>query len=318
MACTAAKQGGLPTGPREGDGGGASNNPQLAAYQAKIQRAKPTWSLRNTRGVLAPNIAVGDLESYERNLNTVRAIASENEFALRKPVAYWRGRCSRDRAASWARIQTVGLSRVFPAALDAAMTAACELSLESEAVLTGPDATMVRQLAVDTHRTSLAISRNKYLLAMPSSVSNCSLGNQGLWAHGSVVLRWDSPCEEWYSSKIREDETHLTVDQNNLITRIDYLQNHEDEARRLAEAGKAMWRKFLSPDSIMAYWLLLLTEYQKIAPNLEVTDYRGDYPLPKFVCTCDAAAVPVRAKCSFCEHWVKGAPSRWRQKAQSA
>lgn len=90
------------------------------------------------------------------------------------------------------------------------------------------------------------------------------------------------------------------------------------QARRLAEAGKAMWRKFLSPDSIMAYWLLLLTEYQKIAPNLEVTDYRGDYPLPKFVCTCDAAAVPVRAKCSFCEHWVKGAHSRWRQIAQSA
>ena len=52
----------------------------------------------------------------------VRAVAGDNDFGLRKPMAYWRGRCSSDRVASWPRIQVVGLSKVFPYALDAAMT----------------------------------------------------------------------------------------------------------------------------------------------------------------------------------------------------
>jgi hypothetical protein len=78
------------------------------------------------------------------------------------------------------------------------------------------------------------------------------------------------------------------------------------QANALAEAGEAMFRKYLSPDSIVAYWILLLAEYQKFGEDEEVTEYNGEQPLPKYVCTCERGAVPPRPKCSFCEHWMKG------------
>jgi hypothetical protein len=55
-----------------------SANPQVAAYQAKVHDQLPAWSVRNTRGVLAPSIGVGDLDSYERNLKTVRHPISDS------------------------------------------------------------------------------------------------------------------------------------------------------------------------------------------------------------------------------------------------
>ena len=54
---------------------------------------------------------------------------------------------------------------------------------------------------------------------------------QGLWGHGSAVLRWNTDCQQWFHPKIREAEHYLSVDADNLISRIDYLADHEAEVR---------------------------------------------------------------------------------------
>ena len=74
------------------------------------------------------------------------------------------------------------------------------------------------------------------------------------------------------------------------------------QAERIAANGLKMFQRYLSADSILMYWALLLRAYRAHSND----EGYQDMILPEDACTCDLSPIVLRPKCPFCEHWLDG------------
>ncbi|KAL0985529.1 hypothetical protein UPYG_G00158110 [Umbra pygmaea] len=189
-------------------------------------------------------------------------------------TAFWRGRDSRKE-----RLELVKLARAHPDMVDAAFTNF--FFFKHDESLYGP---LVK------HVSFFDFFKYKYQINIDGTVAAYRLPY--LLAGNSVVLKQDSAYYEHFYNELRPWEHYIPVraDLADLLEKIQWSRQHDEEARKIALAGQQFARNHLMGDSIFCYSYKLFQEYAK----LQVTEPKvrdGMEPVEQptddlFPCSC--------------------------------
>lgn len=107
-------------------------------------------------------------------------------------------------------------------------------------------------------------ARHKYLLHLDGSTFSSRLIK--LFTLGSVVLKQDSPYEEYFYRRLEPFVDFVPFQRNrcntdNLTATIRWLRDHDKVARTIAKRGQDLSRGLLSIDGAACYWQRLLAVY---------------------------------------------------------
>ncbi|KAL2080797.1 hypothetical protein ACEWY4_022650 [Coilia grayii] len=168
-------------------------------------------------------------------------------WARKNSSAIWRGRDSRRE-----RLELVKMARIHPHVLDAAFTNF--FFFQHDPDLYGP---LVK------HMSFFSFFKYKYQINIDGTVAAYRLPY--LLVGGSVVLKQDSPYYEHFYSQLRPWQHYIPfkADLSDLLDKIRWARNHDDEARKIALAGQEFARTHLMGDNIFCYYFRLFQEYAK-------------------------------------------------------
>ncbi|KAF7649885.1 hypothetical protein LDENG_00134430, partial [Lucifuga dentata] len=167
-------------------------------------------------------------------------------WANKTEQGFFRGRDSREE-----RLHLVSLSKKNPELLDAGITAWFffrdrEKSVGKSSLVGFFDFFKYKyQVNVDG---TVAAYRFPYLM----------LGN-------SLVLKQDSPYYEYFYSLLKAGTHYIPVRRNlsDLIQKIKWAKENDDEAQKIAKAGQAMARELLQPSRLYCYYYKVLQMYSE-------------------------------------------------------
>jgi len=195
---------------------------------------------------LVPDIDFMALKGYtEFKQKLAKNITNWSE---RVPVAFWRGATTGlvlDPSLGWRSLQRVGLCELcqrHPNLIDAGFAG----STESTAIVqwSAEAATEIRNSGlVKDYRPAESFHRYRYLVDVD--------GNSNAWAGlfmklltGSPVLKVASPrgYRQWYYNRLRpwHNFVPVEVDMSDLVSKIQWLKQHDAEARAIGENGRAL------------------------------------------------------------------------------
>ncbi|XP_062312490.1 protein O-glucosyltransferase 2 [Osmerus eperlanus] len=187
---------------------------------------------------------------------------------------FWRGRDSRKE-----RLDLVKLARAHPDMVDAAFTNF--FFFKHDESLYGP---LVK------HVSFFDFFKYKYQINIDGTVAAYRLPY--LLAGDSVVLKQDSGYYEHFYSQLRPWEHYIPVraDLGDLLDKITWARQHDQEAKKIAEAGQQFARSHLLGDSIFCYYYKLFQEYAKLqVREPRVREGMESVPQPSedlFPCSC--------------------------------
>ncbi|KAG7331574.1 hypothetical protein KOW79_005543 [Hemibagrus wyckioides] len=163
-------------------------------------------------------------------------------------TAFWRGRDSRRE-----RLELVKLARANPRLLDAAFTNF--FFFKHDESLYGP---LVK------HVSFFDFFKYKYQINVDGTVAAYRMPY--LLAGDSVVLKQDSIYYEHFYSQLQHWVHYIPIkaDLSDLLEKIQWAKDHDEEARKIAQAGQQFARNHLMGDSIFCYYFKLLQEYSKL------------------------------------------------------
>ena len=200
-------------------------------------------------------------------------------WARRIPKVWWRGTIESWHMSS--RGLLVKLSRQFPDLIDALPLRLVGDALEEE--WEGLDE--IKHMAQSTRGSSPAGSSAQRSLAAGSILDGheqfrfryliCTHGNGNEWvghrlrsqlSTGALVFRQDSSLREMWEFDL-EPFTHyipVAADLSDLVEKIEWAIEHDDEAQAIAQRGFAFVRESLRPQRIVCYWAHLLTGFGEL------------------------------------------------------
>ncbi|MGH0182509.1 UNVERIFIED_CONTAM: hypothetical protein FKN15_009718 [Acipenser sinensis] len=121
-----------------------------------------------------------------------------------------------------------------------------------------------------------------------------------LLAGDSVVLKQDSIYYEHFYNDLKPWEHYVPFkrDLSDLLEKIQWVKNHDEEAKKIAKAGQEFARNSLMGDTIFCYYVKLFQEYAnllvgepKIREGMELVEQPKDDLFP---CTCHRKEVVVQ------------------------
>ncbi|KAK5609710.1 Protein O-glucosyltransferase 2 [Crenichthys baileyi] len=253
-----------------------------------LEKRKPTDKLHpifswcgsnNTRDIVMPTYDLTEsvLETMGRvSLDMMSVQANTGPpWPEKNATAFWRGRDSRQE-----RLQLVKLSRAHPDFIDAAFTNF--FFFKHDESLYGP---LVK------HVSFFDFFKYKYQINIDGTVAAYRLPY--LLAGDSVVLKQDSGYYEHFYNELRPWEHYIPIKANlgDLLEKIQWARDHDEEARKIALAGQQLARSHLMGDSIFCYYYKLFKEYArlqitepKVRKGMELVEQPTDDLFP---CSCD-------------------------------
>ncbi|KAG1945979.1 protein O-glucosyltransferase 2 isoform X2 [Pimephales promelas] len=162
--------------------------------------------------------------------------------------AFWRGRDSRKE-----RLELVKLARANPAMLDAALTNF--FFFKHDESLYGP---LVK------HVSFFDFFKYKYQINVDGTVAAYRLPY--LLAGDSVVLKHDSIYYEHFYKQLKPWVHYIPfkADLSDLVEKIQWARDHDEEAKKIALAGQQFARTHLMGDSIFCYYYKLFQKYSEL------------------------------------------------------
>uniref|UniRef100_A0A8C6UZK6 Protein O-glucosyltransferase 2 n=1 Tax=Neogobius melanostomus TaxID=47308 RepID=A0A8C6UZK6_9GOBI len=162
--------------------------------------------------------------------------------------AFWRGRDSRQE-----RLELVKLSRAHPQMLDAAFTNF--FFFKHDESLYGP---LVK------HVSFFDFFKYKYQINIDGTVAAYRMPY--LLAGDSVVLKQDSGYYEHFYSQLQPWEHYIPIraDLGDLLEKIQWAKDHDEEARRISQKGQQFARNHLMGDMVFCYYYKLFQKYAEL------------------------------------------------------
>ncbi|XP_053482642.1 protein O-glucosyltransferase 2 [Ictalurus furcatus] len=170
------------------------------------------------------------------------------EWNEKNSTAFWRGRDSRRE-----RLELVKMARANPTLLDAAFTNF--FFFKHDESLYGP---LVK------HVSFFDFFKYKYQINVDGTVAAYRMPY--LLAGDSVVLKQDSIYYEHFYSQLQPWVHFIPfkADLSDLLEKIQWAKDHDEEARKIAQAAQQFARIHLMGDSIFCYYFKLFQEYAKL------------------------------------------------------
>ncbi|XP_026888565.2 protein O-glucosyltransferase 2 isoform X2 [Electrophorus electricus] len=200
-------------------------------------------------------------------------------WAEKNSTGFWRGRDSRRE-----RLELVKMARANPTLMDAAFTNF--FFFKHDESLYGP---LVK------HVSFFDFFKYKYQINVDGTVAAYRLPY--LLAGDSVVLKQESIYYEHFYAALQPWVHYipLKADLSDLLEKIQWAKDHDEEALEIARAGQMFARTHLMGDSIFCYYFKLFQEYAKLQvtePKVRVGMERVEQPKDDlFPCYCHRTKV---------------------------
>ncbi|XP_023130993.2 protein O-glucosyltransferase 2 isoform X1 [Amphiprion ocellaris] len=226
-----------------------------------LEKRKPTEKIHpifswcgsnNTRDIIMPTYDLTEsvLETMGRvSLDMMSVQANTGPpWPEKNATAFWRGRDSRQE-----RLELVKLSRAHPDFIDAAFTNF--FFFKHDESLYGP---LVK------HVSFFDFFKYKYQINIDGTVAAYRLPY--LLAGDSVVFKQDSGYYEHFYNELQPWEHYIPIkaDLGDLLEKIQWARDHDEEAKKIALAGQQFARSNLMGDSIFCYYYQLFKAYAKL------------------------------------------------------
>ncbi|XP_026231372.1 protein O-glucosyltransferase 2 isoform X2 [Anabas testudineus] len=226
-----------------------------------LEKRKPTEKIHpifswcgsnNTRDIVMPTYDLTEsvLETMGRvSLDMMSVQANSGPpWSEKNATAFWRGRDSRQE-----RLDLVKLSRAHPNSIDAAFTNF--FFFKHDESLYGP---LVK------HVSFFDFFKYKYQINIDGTVAAYRLPY--LLAGDSVVLKQDSAYYEHFYNELRAWEHYIPIraDLGDLLEKIQWAREHDEEVKKIALAGQQFARSHLMGDNIFCYYYKLFKKYAKL------------------------------------------------------
>nr|XP_015194498.1 PREDICTED: KDEL motif-containing protein 1 isoform X2 [Lepisosteus oculatus] len=252
-----------------------------------LEKRKPTekihpifsWCGSNdTRDIVMPtyDLTESALETMGRVSLDIMSVQANTGPAWedKNKTAFWRGRDSRKE-----RLELVKLGRKHPTLIDAAFTNFFFFTHNES--LYGP---LVK------HVSFFDFFKYKYQINIDGTVAAYRLPY--LLAGNSVVLKQDSIYYEHFYNDLKPWKHYIPFksDLSDLLKKIKWAKDHDEEAKKIAKTGQDFARTNLMGDNIFCYYFKLFMEYASLQINEpKVRDGMELVGQPKddlFPCTC--------------------------------
>uniref|UniRef100_A0A8C5MAT5 Protein O-glucosyltransferase 3 n=1 Tax=Leptobrachium leishanense TaxID=445787 RepID=A0A8C5MAT5_9ANUR len=204
----------------------------------------------DSRDIILPtyDITHSTLETLRGVTNDLLSIQGHTgpSWSNKTEQAFFRGRDSREE-----RLQLVHLSKTYPDLLDAGITGYFffreQEKLLGKAQLIGFFDFFKYKYQVNVDGT-VAAYRFPYLM----------LGD-------SLVLKQASPYYEHFYSALKPGKHYVALKRNlgDLIEKIRWVKEHDEEARKIAKEGQAITRELLQPHRLYCYYYKVFEKYAK-------------------------------------------------------
>ncbi|XP_061579988.1 protein O-glucosyltransferase 2 isoform X1 [Cololabis saira] len=226
-----------------------------------LEKRKPTEKIHpifswcgsnNTRDIVMPTYDLTEsvLETMGRVSLDIMSVQANTgpPWAEKNATAFWRGRDSRQE-----RLELVKLSRAQPDFIDAAFTNFFFFKHDED--LYGP---LVK------HVSFFDFFKYKYQINIDGTVAAYRLPY--LLAGDSVVLKQDSGYYEYFYNNLRPWQHYIPIraDLGDLLEKIHWAREHDEEAKKIAVAGQQFVRNHLMGDTVFCYYYKLFKEYAKL------------------------------------------------------
>ncbi|CAL1582737.1 unnamed protein product [Knipowitschia caucasica] len=255
---------------------------------AKIHPIFSWCGSNNTRDIVMPTYDLTEsvLETMGRvSLDMMSVQANTGPpWPQKNSTAFWRGRDSRQE-----RLELVKLSRAHPDVIDAAFTNF--FFFKHNESLYGP---LVK------HVSFFDFFKYKYQINMDGTVAAYRLPY--LLAGDSLVLKQDSGYYEHFYSQLQPWIHYVPIraDLSDLLEKIQWAKNHDDQARSIAQRGQQFARSHLMGDQIFCYYYKLFQKYAalqitepKVREGMELVEHPTDDLFP---CDCQRTKPNTEAK----------------------
>ncbi|KAK1797725.1 hypothetical protein P4O66_008091, partial [Electrophorus voltai] len=211
-------------------------------------------------------------------------------WAEKNSTGFWRGRDSRRE-----RLELVKMARANPTLMDAAFTNF--FFFKHDENLYGP---LVKHVSFfdffkRTESKLELVCKYKYQINVDGTVAAYRLPY--LLAGDSVVLKQESIYYEHFYAALQPWVHYipLKADLSDLLEKIQWAKDHDEEALEIARAGQMFARTHLMGDSIFCYYFKLFQEYAKLQvtePKVRVGMERVEQPKDDlFPCYCHRTKV---------------------------
>lgn len=196
--------------------------------------------------------------SWEHVINEVNEGVKISPWESKIPQLFWRGRASdkicspRDYLTS-RRVKLILLSKYHADLMDVGFTGWWVNTFLQDL----PDLPPLKSFA-----TTQEHMRYKYQLAIDGIASQFP-GFAWRLLSNCLVFKVDSPWKLWFEEGIEPGRHYIPIkeDLSDLAAKIKWAQDHDEEARRIAENGRAFAQKSIMPDNVVSYCYKALLKY---------------------------------------------------------
>lgn len=220
----------------------------------------PIVTIAKTRdgqcGHLVPNPYFGDLELWAREMRVLRKKSRAKPWESRDRRIFWRGviraakSCEQDKG-NIARLQAVALTVEHPEEFDVGCIKCAPMKTNSCSVRDEFEQKFVENPTVVEPSPQSAWTNYKYLLNLPGSTTGSYSRNLNhLWIVGGIVLLWDVGGTEFYSDRLVEGKTHLTVNKSTVRQAVSRVEENPTLARTLLRGAESVYREFISAERL--------------------------------------------------------------------
>ncbi|MDE3046690.1 MAG: hypothetical protein KGJ02_08655 [Verrucomicrobiota bacterium] len=214
-------------------------------------------SKSNRFGVLFPEFR--HFSYRQRLINDIRSTSQHSPWAQKMAKAHWRGMTSGwhynlDNWDTRPRSRLVLFSKAHPDLLDAAFTSPYSLNYAVKQ-------TMEHYGLFQPWTYPAAFVSYKYLISIDGNTFASNFWWQLL--SNCAVLKNESPYVEWFYVGLTPNVHYLpySLDLSDLKDKLLWLRTHDDEARQIAEAGRAFAEEYLTNEALVVYFYRLLRAY---------------------------------------------------------
>ncbi len=221
------------------------------------------------RGTSSHNLLIPDFEALQmkQRLKTYETAVKKHPWATKEEKIFWRGATTgglytKESYLARPRGKLVAWSRTYPEWLDAAFSVLSQSSLDE-----------LQQIFLLTRPLSPHVSipdhfAYKYLIDIDGN--SCTYERcRWILLSNSTLLKPSSSNQQWYY-KAMQPYVHfvpLKEDLSDLPQVYSWLQTHDEEAQKIAEAGRQLGLSLFTDGAIEAYVATLISEYSKLYKN---------------------------------------------------
>lgn len=229
----------------------------------------------DTKDIVMPtyDITESSLEAMERVMLDMLSVQGSTDTPWKEKIekVFWRGRDSRRE-----RLDLIDISRKYPDLFNVSITNFFFFKDEKDKY--GPG---------QSHVSFFNFFKYKYQLNIDGTVAAYRFPY--LLAGDSLVLKQDSRYYEFFYNDLIPGEHYISVknDLSNLIERIMWAKEHDQEALQIVKSARKFARDNLLPHNILCYHVALFHEWSKrLKSKIEVLHNMEEVLQPKHSCKC--------------------------------